>query len=294
MIKSMTGFGRSEYTDGKRNITVEIKSVNHRFNDITVKMPRRYAFAEDRIKAIVKETARRGKIEVSIMIESIAGDDVAVRLNTPAAKRYYENLVELKRELSLDGEITVSLLASMPDVLRTVSDIEEEDEVIKSLSIPVAAAALQLNEMRIMEGNELAKDIMMRGTHILDLSAIIRDRAPVMATAYADKLRERICELVKGVIEVPEDRILLEAAIFADKASITEEVVRLESHVLQLHKILAESNQPDGKKLDFLVQEMNREANTIGSKANDVEVTNQVIEMKSEIEKIREQVQNIE
>jgi len=294
MIKSMTGFGRSEYTDGKRNIIVEIKSVNHRYSDITVKMPRRYSFAEDRLKNLVKDIARRGKIEVSIIVENITEEDVNIKLNTMVAKQYYENLRQLKDVFDVSGDISLQFLATMPDVMKAVADVDDEEEICKALEIPVLDAANKLNEMRLAEGEKLSEDIISRGAFIRGLVERISERSPFVTAAYTEKLKDRIRDVLGGNIEIPEDRILVEAAIFADKCSVAEEIVRLDSHIIQLEKIITQSNQPDGKKLDFLVQEMNREANTIGSKANDIDITNIVIEIKSEIEKIREQVQNIE
>ncbi|MDO4552200.1 MAG: YicC/YloC family endoribonuclease [Bacillota bacterium] len=294
MIKSMTGFGRSEYNDGKRNIVAEVKSVNHRYWDITVKMPRRYSFAEESLKAIVKEVARRGKIDLSVSVENLTEEDVNVKLNTMAARQYYDNLMLLKEEFGLSDEIGLGLLAGMPDVIKAVPDVEDEAAILRALAIPVREAAARLDEMRMAEGSKLAEDIIMRSRLIRSLAGRIEERAPGVAEAYTEKLRARIEELVKGSVELPQERILLEAAIFADKSSITEELVRLSSHTSQLESIITSSNQPDGKKLDFLVQEMNREANTIGSKANDMEITGLMLEIKSEIEKIREQVQNIE
>lgn len=294
MIKSMTGFGRSEYTDGKRSIIVEIKSVNHRYSDITFKMPRRYSFAEDKLKSAVKDIARRGKIDVSIMVENITEDDTNVRLNTMVARQYYDNLRELQKTFGLCGDITLQFLATLPDVMKAIPDVEDEEAIFKSLEIPVLEAARKLDDMRTLEGAKLAEDIIKRGGYIRGYVKEIETRSPEVTKCYAEKLKERIKELLGNNVTVPEDRILVEAAIFADKCSITEELVRLDSHILQLNSIISKSNQPDGKKLDFLVQEMNREANTIGSKANDIEITNKVLEIKSEIEKIREQVQNIE
>jgi uncharacterized protein (TIGR00255 family) len=294
MIKSMTGFGRSEYTDGKRNIIVEIKSVNHRYSDITFKMPRRYSFAEDRLKSAVKDIARRGKIDVSIMVENITEEDTNVRLNAMVARQYYENLRELQTEFDVSGDITLQFLATLPDVMKVVPDVEDEEEIYKSLEAPVLEAVKRLDEMRTLEGAKLAEDIVGRGEFIRDRVKEIETRSPEVTRSYAEKLKDRIKELIGANAVIPEDRILVEAAIFADKCSIAEELVRLDSHILQLNSIISMSNQPDGKKLDFLVQEMNREANTIGSKANDIEITNKVLEIKSEIEKIREQVQNIE
>jgi uncharacterized protein (TIGR00255 family) len=294
MIKSMTGFGRSEYTDGKRSIIVEIKSVNHRYSDITFKMPRRYSFAEDRLKAVVKDIARRGKIDVSIMVENITEDDTNVKLNTMVARQYFDNLKALQKEFDLSGDITLQFLSSLPDVMKAIPDVEDEEEIYRSLEMPVLEAVKKLDGMRTLEGGKLAEDIIKRGELIRERVKEIEERSPEVTRAYADKLKDRIKELIGANVAIPEDRILVEAAIFADKCSITEELVRLDSHIIQLNSIISKSNQPDGKKLDFLVQEMNREANTIGSKANDIEITNKVLEIKSEIEKIREQVQNIE
>ena len=294
MIKSMTGFGRGEYTDGKRNIIVEIKSVNHRYSDITVKMPRRYGFAEDKIKNTVKEKLSRGKIDVSIIVENITENDVNIKLNTMLAKQYVDNLKELKDTFGVDGEITLQFLANLPDVMKAIPDVEDEEEITKAILVPVAEAAANLESMRAVEGDKLAEDLISKGATIKSILDKIAERAPQVAAAHTEKLRERISELLGNAVQIPEDRILVEAAIFADKCSIDEEITRLNSHLIQLKDIISTANQPVGKKLDFLVQEMNREANTIGSKSNDITITGHMLDIKSEIEKIREQVQNIE
>ena len=294
MIKSMTGFGRSEYSDGKRNIVCEIRSVNHRYSDITVKMPRRYSFAEDKIKQTVKEKLSRGKVDVSINVENITENDVTVRLNQLAAKQYFDNLTELKNQFGLAGEIDLKLLATMPDVLKAVPDVDDEEELTKAILVPVAEASANLEKMRAVEGQRLAEDLIAKGENIKIILDKIEERAPLVVKDYTDKLRDRIAALLDGAAEVPEERILVEAAVFADKCAIDEEITRLNSHLLQLKSILSGSESTVGKKLDFLVQEMNREANTIGSKANDIIITNHMLDIKSEIEKIREQVQNIE
>ena len=294
MIKSMTGFGRSEYSDGKRNIICEIRSVNHRYSDITVKMPRRYSFAEDKIKQTVKEKRVRGKVDVSINVENLTENDVVIKLNQLAAGQYYENLKELKEQFGLSGEIDLSLMAGMPDVLKAVPDVEDEDELTKAILVPVAEASANLEKMRAIEGARLADDLIKKGETIKGILDQIEERSPLVVKDYMEKLRARIAELLDGAAEIPEDRILTEAAIFADKCAIDEEITRLNSHLLQLKSILTGSESTVGKKLDFLVQEMNREANTIGSKANDITITNHMLNIKSEIEKIREQVQNIE
>lgn len=294
MIKSMTGFGRSEYADGKRNIIVEIKSVNHRYSDISVKMPRRYSFAEDKVKQAVKERIKRGKVDVSIIVENITENDINIKLNEPIARQYYENLTLLNEQFNLSGEISLRLLATMPDVMKAIPDVDDEEEITKAILVPVGEAALNLEKMRAVEGEKLAEDLLSRGETIKKLLDEIAERAPGVVVDYTAKLRERIAELLAGSATVPEERIVTEAAIFADKCAIDEEITRLNSHLIQLKKIVDSPNDAEGKKLDFLVQEMNREANTIGSKANDITITNYMLEIKSEIEKIREQVQNVE
>ena len=295
MIRSMTGFGRGEYSDGKRNVICEIRTVNHRYADISVKMPKRYSFAEEKIKALIKERVRRGKVEVSIIVENLTEGDITIRLNSPVAQQYIENLKELKERYGLTGEIDLKLVSSMPDVLKAIPDVEDEEEVTAVICESVKAAVSRLDEMRTTEGAKLAEDLLMRGELIREIVKKIEKRAPLVAEEYREKLEARIRELVEDKVDIPADRILVEAAVFADKANITEELVRLDSHMIQLKAFLTESGEGTvGKKLDFLVQEMNREANTIGSKANDLEITSLMLETKSEIEKIREQDQNIE
>ena len=294
MIKSMTGFGRGEYNDGKRSIIVEIKSVNHRYSDNSVRMPRRYSFVEDKVKSAVKETIKRGKVDVSVMVENLTENDVNIKLNTMLAQQYMDNLEALREAFNLSGEITLQYLAGLPDVMKAIPDVDDEEEMTRCILEPVKQAAANLEAMRSVEGEKLAADLLMRGGIIKDLVDRIEERAEKVPAAYTEKLRERIQELIGGSVTVPEDRILVEAAIFADKCNVTEELTRLNSHMDQMKSIIEKSSQPDGKKLDFLVQEMNREANTIGSKANDIEVTNLMLQVKAEIEKIREQVQNIE
>lgn len=295
MIRSMTGFGRGEYSDGKRNVICEIRTVNHRYADISVKMPKRYSFAEEKIKALIKERVRRGKVEVSIIVENLTEGDITIRLNSPVAQQYIENLKKLKERYGLTGEIDLKLVSSMPDVLKAIPDVEDEEEVTAVICESVKAAVSRLDEMRTTEGAKLSEDLLMRGELIREIVKKIEKRAPLVAEEYREKLEARIRELVEDKVDIPADRILVEAAVFADKANITEELVRLDSHMIQLKAFLTESGEGTvGKKLDFLVQEMNREANTIGSKANDLEITSLMLETKSEIEKIREQVQNIE
>lgn len=293
MIKSMTGFGKGEFIDENRSVTVEMKAVNHRYCDIHIKMPRRYSFAEEKVKSLVKSHIKRGKIEVSIMVENTKDADVDIKLNTSIARQYMENLQELSKELNLDNNITLEYISSLPDVLKAIPDVEDEEEVTKVILNAVEKAVENFDDMRQIEGAKLAEDLLMRGETIRGYVDAIEKKAPLLQQIYADRLKERIGELLGGNVEVPEDRILLEAAILADKSNITEELVRLDSHMIQLKNII-NSEKSEGKKLDFLVQEMNRETNTIGSKANDLEITSIMLEIKSEVEKIREQVQNIE
>ena len=232
MIKSMTGFGRAEYTDGKRNITVEIKSVNHRYSDISVKMPRRYSFAEDRVKAVVKSRLKRGKVDVSIMVENITENDINIKLNEPIARQYFDNLKTLQDNFDLSGEITLRLLATMPDVMKAIPDVDDEEEIAKAILVPVEEAAVNLEKMRAVEGEKLAEDLLSRGETIKDILDKIAERAPGVVVDYTAKLRERITELLAGNATIPEERILTEAAIFADKCAIDEEITRLNSHLI--------------------------------------------------------------
>lgn len=295
MVKSMTGFGRGEYLDDKRSITCEIKSVNHRYSDITVKMPHRYAFAEETIKALVKKVAPRGKIDVGIQVTNANADETNLALNLDLAKLYYEKLGELKNSLEgIPGEADLRMIALMPDVLKAVPEVEDEDAILKALSTAVNNALENFDNMRKIEGAKLAEDILNRNQTISKVRDEIEVYAPQVKVLYMQKLKDRIADLLGKEAQVPEERILTEAAVFADKSDITEELVRLKSHCAQLIDIVNNSTESIGKKLDFLVQEMNRESNTIGSKANDINITNNVLILKAEIEKIREQVQNLE
>ena len=297
MIKSMTGFGRGEYSDEISKVTAEIKSVNHRYLDIFVKMPRRYSFAEESIKAAIKERVHRGKGEVSITVDNTGKSDTDVRLDRELAARYYEALSELKDSFDFgdDSHVSLSMLAKMPDVIVT-SPAEEDEEAMSARLLGAIGNALDdFCSMREAEGAKLAADLSARADIISGIRSQIEKRAPEIEKEYAAKFRARVEEILGGVYEVPEERIALEAAIFADKANITEELVRLDSHISQLRGFLgSDGSEAIGKKIDFLIQEMNREANTIGSKSNDREITSHMLDLKAEIEKVREQVQNIE
>lgn len=296
MIKSMTGFGRGEYVNDVRKITVEIRAVNHRYCDIYVKMPRKYSFAEEKIKAVIKNRLSRGKIEVSVSVDNYGVSDSDVRLDMDLAAKYFNALNELSETFEI-GEITgpsLSLLARMPDVITTAPAEEDEEEMLRCILDATGKAVEDICTMRETEGAKLVEDIAMRADIIAGIRSRIEERAPQLEKEYAAKFRARIEELLEGVYEVPEERVALEAAVFADKANITEELVRLDSHINQLREFLKGKEGSIGKKIDFLIQEMNREANTIGSKSNDKEITSMMLDLKAEIEKIREQVQNIE
>ena len=297
MIRSMTGFGRGDYSDEISKVTVEIRSVNHRYLDIYVKMPRRYSFAEETIKSAIKERLHRGKVEVSVSVDNIGRSDSDVRLDKELAARYYSVLSELKDSFDFGEEsrVSLSLLSKMPDVIVTTPASEDEEAMITRLLGATANALDDFCSMREAEGEKLAADLSARADTIQEIRDRIEKRAPEIEKEYAAKFKARVEEILDGVYEVPAERIALEAAIFADKANITEELVRLGSHISQLRKFLqSDGREAVGKKIDFLIQEMNREANTIGSKSNDREITSSMLDLKAEIEKVREQVQNIE
>ena len=297
MIRSMTGFGRGEYSDEISKVTVEIRSVNHRYLDIYVKMPRRYSFAEETIKSAIKERVHRGKVEVSVSVDNVGRSDSDVRLDKELASRYYNVLSELRDSFDFGEEsrVSLSLLSKMPDVIVTTPAAEDEEAMSKRLLGATVKALDDFCSMRETEGEKLAADLSARADTIQNIRDHIEKRAPEIEKEYAAKFKARVEEILGGVYEVPEERIALEAAIFADKANITEELVRLGSHISQLRSFLkSDGKEAIGKKIDFLIQEMNREANTIGSKSNDREITSNMLELKAEIEKVREQVQNIE
>ena len=297
MIKSMTGFGRGEYSDEISKVTVEIRSVNHRYLDIYVKMPRRYSFAEDTIKAAIKEKLHRGKVEVNVTVDNTGKSDSDVRVDKELAARYYNALSELRNSFDFgeDSRVSLSLLSKMPDVIVTTPAAEDEEAMVKRLLGATEKALDDFCSMREAEGEKLAADLYARADTIQEIKDRIEKRAPEIEKEYAARFKTRVEEILDGVYEVPDERIALEAAIFADKANITEELVRLNSHISQLRGFLqSEGKEAVGKKIDFLIQEMNREANTIGSKSNDREITSDMLELKAEIEKVREQVQNIE
>ena len=292
MIRSMTGFGRCENEADGRKFSVEIKSVNHRYNDISIRLPRTMNYLEDKIRKTLMKKIMRGKTDVFINFETFSEDDVNIKVNEALAKAYCEKLDFLRNTFGLTGNNTLDLVAKFPDVI-TVEKLEEDEDTIWNTLLPALEGALDnFIAMREREGEALKTDILKKADTIAEFVAKIRERAPLVAEDYRAKLTARLSELLSEP-EIDEQRILTEVTVFADRACIDEEITRLESHISQLREIFCK-DEPIGRKLDFLIQEMNREANTIASKSNDITITQITIELKSEIEKIREQIQNIE
>ena len=293
-MKSMTGYGRGECTMYERKFTVEIKAVNHRYNDITVKLPRAIMGFEDEIKKAISKKVFRGKLDVFVNFESFSQEDVNISVNEPLAKSYTETLRKLKSDLQLEGDVTIEMVSKFPDVItidKNISNENTENEIRECLMKAVEDATDAFVAMREVEGETLKKNIIEKVAFVNDALQKIEERAPFVSKDYRARLEAKLADLDE--IQVDESRLLTEVMLFADKACIDEEITRLHSHISQMYSIVEES-VPVGRKLDFLVQEMNRETNTIGSKSNDIQITNHVVDIKSEIEKIREQIQNIE
>lgn len=292
MVRSMTGYGRSQQQLGGYDILLEIRSVNHRYFEFSCKTPRMYGYLEDRLKAFVQERVSRGKIQVNLYLQRLDGGDEVIAVNRAVAQGYLQALREVCAELDVDDDIALSDIARLPDVF-AVRRAQEDPEAVWSLVAQVAEAAVdEFLAMRAAEGERMKDDILARAQAVLGYVAKIEAAAPQTVSAYRDRLYAKLQELL-GDRQIDEGRLLTEAALFADKVATDEETVRLRSHVASLEEILA-GGEAVGRKLDFLVQEFNREANTIGSKCSDVAISKLVVEMKSEIEKMREQVQNIE
>ena len=292
MIKSMTGYGRAREMLHKRDITVEVRSVNNRYLDCTVKMPRMYGFAEDAVKQHVQKAISRGKVDVFITVDASAADVAKVTVNRELAAQYAAALGELAEVCGTEPHVTPETLSRFPDVL-TVTKADEDLETVSADLCAVLDEALQAyNAMRAVEGAKLAEDIGNRLTYIENYTSQVEKRSPETVAEYRAKLTARMQEVLQSTT-IDEQRILTEAAIYADKVAVDEETVRLRSHVAQLRTMLA-SDEPMGRKMDFLIQEVNRESNTIGSKCNDVAIAQVVVGLKAEVEKMREQVQNVE
>lgn len=292
MIKSMTGFGRCEVAEGTRKVTVEMKSVNHRYLDVNIKMPKKLSFFESSIRNELKNYVQRGKIDIFITYEDYSENNVCIKYNKDIAAEYLGYLKNMSEEFGLDDDIRVSTLSRYPEVFSMEEQMADEEEIWKILAKTIDGAAESFVEARIKEGQNLAEDLIGKLDGMLEHVLYIEERSPQIIEEYRTKLQERVQELL-GDASVDENRLLTEVTIFADKVCVDEEIVRLRSHIETMKQALSEGGSI-GRKLDFIAQEMNREANTILSKANDLAISNRGIELKTEIEKVREQIQNIE
>lgn len=293
MIKSMTGYGRGSNEGNGRSFSIEMKSVNNRYLDINIRLPRAINALEDKIRREISSKVSRGKIDVYINQENLCEDDMIINVNEHMVKEYFKAYSKVKDILSLDSNIDLSLIVKSPEVISSEKKEEDLNEVYSILSEALNEALTVFIEMKEVEGKKLSEDVLERSNVILHMLDKIEEKSSTVVDEYKEKLTQRIKEFL-GEIEIDEARLLNEVAFFSDKCSITEEIVRLKSHMLQMKDTLTNSNNSVGRKLDFLIQEMNREANTIGSKANNLVITKLVVDIKSEIEKIREQIQNIE
>ncbi|HHV39149.1 MAG TPA: YicC family protein [Tepidimicrobium sp.] len=293
MIRSMTGFGAGESSDDNYSCRVEIKTVNHRYNDIIFRMPKCLNYLEEKIKGIIKDRISRGRVEVYIDLEYIDEARMDVEIDLQLAKNYKDGLNKLIDELHIVDDIKLSHILAIPEIVQMKNKHLEDGLVWNCLEPALETALNDVITMRLNEGKELKKDIENQIMNIQGLVDKIEQRAPLVVLEYRSKLRERIRELLEGDLDIEEEKLSSEVAFFADKSDITEEITRFKSHIKQFLDSL-EVNGLVGRKLDFIIQEMNREVNTIGSKANDLHICNYVVDIKSELEKIREQVQNIE
>lgn len=291
MIKSMTGYGKANIQKNERNYQIEIKSVNHRYLDISIKMPKQLSYLEETIKKEISTKIKRGKIDVFITFENNSLEGREIKINTELAKAYITELKKLANQENILSDIQVTEISKYPDVLN-IQNKQDDEEIRKEVIETIKASLNELIQMRQIEGNKISEDLKMRLQKISSKVDEISKLSTRLIEEYVVKLEERIKEILKDQ-EIDKTRLAQEVVIYADKCSIEEEVTRLKSHIFQF-KILLDANDAVGKKLDFIIQEMNRETNTIGSKANNLEITNAVIDIKTEIENIREQVQNIE
>lgn len=292
MIKSMTGFGRSYGEENGYNISVELKSVNHRFFEFYSRVPRQYAFLEEKLKSFVNSKVARGKIECTLTIENLSDNSVEVQINKPLAKAYANSLKELSAEMGLKEDFGSSLISRFPEVLNVTKQEIDEDLVWQSVKTIAENAIDKFILMRETEGEKLKTDLLLKCDHILECVSFVENRSPQTVSEYQERLYQKMKEVLETT-SIDEQRILMEAAIYSDKVAVDEETVRLRSHIDQF-KTFLNSEEAIGRKMDFLVQEMNRETNTIGSKCSDVEISRKVVDIKADIEKIREQIQNIE
>jgi len=292
MLKSMTGFGRGTFQSENLNVTVEIKSVNHRYFEFSARMPRAYQFLEEKLKAYCQRNITRGKIELSVFVEELSENSTEIVINRNYANAFIKALRSLSKEYKIKDDVKVSLLANNPEVFKLRKNALPDEVAEEAVMAALKDAIDSFVKMREVEGERLKADIISRADFIISKVSLAEEKSPETVKAYRERLEAKIKELLENA-QVDEQRLLTETAVFADKVAVDEETVRLRSHIKQLRELL-DSNDAVGKKLDFIVQEMNRETNTIGSKAQDVEIAHIVVDIKAEIEKIREQIQNVE
>jgi uncharacterized protein (TIGR00255 family) len=288
----MTGFGRGEYTGAIKQVIIEMKSVNHRYSEVIIRMPRQYTMLEETIRRYVLKEISRGRVEIFVKLENTSAGQEQVQVDKELALAYYKAMKELAAITGVEFNIGIAEIANMPSVLKIEETEENLDDIWKEIQPALQKALVVMLAMRDNEGKKLATDLTERLSYLQKLHKKIEEKSPLVVSQYQEKLHNRLKELLENE-QIDENRLALEIALFADKSCIDEELVRLQSHFIQFQDILQESAST-GRKLDFLIQEINREINTIGSKANDLEITKCVLEMKSELEKLREQVQNIE
>ena len=292
MIKSMTGYGSAKGTVEGIEVSVELKSVNNKFLDTSVRLPRNFLFAEETIKSAVMSHISRGKVDVFVTVDTSMADDMIVKVNEPLLKGYIEALESISKEYGLPNDITAMSVSRFPDVLNVEKKELDADAVAEGIRIIAEQALCDFDGMRIREGAKLKEDVLSKLETIEKLVGIIETESPKTVEEYREKLKQKLFEVL-GTTDIDETRMITEAAIFADKVAVDEETVRLHSHMAQLRTML-DGGSPIGRKIDFLLQEFNREANTTGSKCQNAEIAHVVVNLKSEIEKIREQIQNIE
>lgn len=292
MISSMTGYGRAQEVIGNKDITVEIKGINHRFFEFSARVPRTYGYIEERIKSVLQRSISRGKIEVNVAIYNVDTPDSEVAVNVELAKNYLETLRASAAELNIADDLKLSHLLQLNDIFTIRKKADDEEAVLSAVEQVTGQAVSNFVAMRRTEGSKLKEDLLSRIASIENAVGVIEEKASHMAEDYRERLFQKLTEILQDK-NIDEQRILTEAAIFAEKVAVDEETVRLRSHISQFRQLL-EIPEPVGRKLDFLIQEFNRETNTIGSKVQNVEITKIVVDIKSDIEKIREQIQNIE
>ena len=292
MVRSMTGYGRAQKVLNGRDILVEIRSVNHRYYEYSSRIPRTYNYIDEKLKTLLKTSVSRGKVEVSVSINNIEGRDTEIAINKGAAEGYVMALRSVSDELGLIDDLALSKLIKLPDIFNIQKTPDDEEQVWSDVSQVAQEALDRFVEMRSVEGERLKADVLEKAELIVGMVGRVEEISPETVNKYRERLYKKLSEILENK-DIDQQRVLTEAAVFAEKIAVDEETVRLKSHIGQLREML-DSGEPVGRKLDFIVQEMNREVNTIGSKAQDLNITRLVVDMKAEIEKIREQIQNIE